>query len=271
MTESRLDDPTLSSYLGNCSSTVEFSLSLMWFLLFSLCQMHTFSCYFQLWLFFQSIQAYSHIECICQKYMDKNIPPHAHGHIHFHLLMRCTLMEHLCCRWAQIHFIANLYISLSLSLRSLSLVTTPTPSSVVSYSAHALILLLRPHVLQTPAKFGCRCRDARRVHMWSVTPPNTLQIAFSDWLNCSRPALVPLGDLTDSLKASTQWLRAIYITICILHRQHLMSSLLREMRDLTSQRRTKCLTQHRRAKQSRRPSEHQRLVLLYLSLLAADF
>lgn len=48
--------------------------------------------------------------------------------------------------------IANLYVSLSVSALGLSLLTPPTPSSVVSYSAHVLILPLRPHVLQTLGK-----------------------------------------------------------------------------------------------------------------------
>lgn len=78
-------------------------------------------------------------------------------------LMYCALMEHLCCHWTQTCFIANLYISLSPCLCSVSLVTLPTLSSVVSYSAHVLILLQRPHMFQTLAKLWL-CSRSPQTH-----------------------------------------------------------------------------------------------------------
>lgn len=56
---------------------------------------------------------------------------------------------------AQTSFSLLIYTSRpsSVSVLIRSRLTLPTLSSVVSYSVHALILLLHPHILQTPAKF----------------------------------------------------------------------------------------------------------------------
>lgn len=120
-------------------------------------------------------------------------------------------------------------LSLSLSA-SVYLLTPPTPSSVVSYSAHVLILLLHPHILQTLAKFwlySCSLNRHSHSRIWTRTFEAKRHESLSkchsaiDWmtwwsqLSCPRRARpVPLGNFPDRPKASTQPLRAIYITVC---------------------------------------------------------
>lgn len=87
-----------------------------------------------------------------------------------------------------------IYTSLSLSL---SLLTPPTRSSVVSYSAHVLILLRRPRILQTLAKFWLYSRSPNAHSLpWVWTQAHThvffrlklnsmeslSEIPFSGWL-----------------------------------------------------------------------------------------
>ncbi len=129
-------------------------------------------------------------------------------------------------------FIANLYISLSL-LR-LSLLTPPTLSSVVSYSAHVLISLLHPHILQTLAKLWLHSSthnlDTHIPYSHSKlngmkASQNTIQrlIEWPDGANWIVPDVhgpTPLGSFPDRPKASTQLLRAIYITVCTLPITH---------------------------------------------------
>lgn len=80
------------------------------------------------------------------------------------------------------------YFSLTLSLITCF---TPTLSPVLSYSAHLLILLPHPHILQTIANFSLYSGNqvlthkSEHTHIYTgrQTPWKLLKISFSNWLN----------------------------------------------------------------------------------------
>lgn len=117
-------------------------------------------------------------------------------------------MENICSQPLSTNlFPLLIYTTLSSSVSPLtrSLLTPPTLSSVVSYSAHVLILLLHPHILQTPAKFwlsgGSRAHTLTPMIVNTHTPyphsqlntmtasQNTIQrlIEWPDGANCIVP------------------------------------------------------------------------------------